>query len=64
MKQIIIENFFRHSPAEEFFAVPMVKVRRMANIRTETRIIRPVKGGGYSRKEKFDKGLTSDAQSV
>jgi len=41
------------------FSVPVLKVRKMAAIRTATRVIRPAKGGGYRRKERFDKGLTT-----
>jgi hypothetical protein len=64
MKQIIVQSEEWHGSHFSVFSVPVIKVRRMAAIRTATKVIRPLKGGGYFRKEKFDKGLTSFEQSV
>jgi hypothetical protein len=36
------------------------KVRKQTNMNTATRVIRPDKGGGYERKEKFRKSLTTE----
>lgn len=64
MKQIIVQNQEFNGVHFSVFSVPVVKVRKVTAISTATRVIRPLKGAGYRRQEKFDKGLTFDAQSI
>lgn len=59
MKQMIMVNEEHNGANFTVFSIPVLKVRKMAAIRTATRVIRPAKGGGYRRKERFDKGLTT-----
>jgi hypothetical protein len=64
MKQIIVQHDVYNDTHFSVFSVPVIKVRKLSAISTATRVIRPAKGGGYRRKDKFEKDLTSCYQSV